>query len=44
MYGMSGYGPPASRTRSAAATTTTNNPYGVAVGGGFTEEWHLQDE
>jgi hypothetical protein len=36
MYGMSGSGPPASRTRSVIATTTTNNPSGVAVGGVLT--------
>jgi hypothetical protein len=36
MYGMSGSGPPESRTRSIMATTTTNNPSGVAVGGGLT--------
>jgi hypothetical protein len=36
MYGMSGSGPPASRTRSVTATTTTNNPSGVAVGGVLT--------
>jgi hypothetical protein len=36
MYGMSGSGPQASRTRSVMATTTTNNPSGVAVGGVLT--------
>jgi hypothetical protein len=36
MYGMSGSGPPASRTRSVTTTTTTNNPSGAAVGGVLT--------
>jgi hypothetical protein len=36
MYGMSGSGHPASLTRSVTATTPTNNPSGVAVGGGLT--------
>jgi hypothetical protein len=36
MYGMSGSGSPASRTRSVTATTTTNNPSGIAVGGVLT--------
>jgi hypothetical protein len=33
MYGMSGSGPPSSRTRLVTVTTTTNNPSGVGVGG-----------
>jgi hypothetical protein len=36
MYGMSGSGPPASRTRSVTVTATTNIPLGVAVGGVLT--------
>jgi hypothetical protein len=36
MYGMSGSGPPESHIRSVTATTTTNNPSSVAVGGVLT--------